>query len=205
MVSALDELLKVASPAIGPETDCADEIPEALRPVLVRRNGFYAFESSLHFYPCGASSSEVVTLQVWNRDDLWRSNYQGLADHLYFFAEDVFGGQFALAHDGIVSFEPETGETQLIATDIDSWASKIMSNYSVLTGWPLASDWQRVNGALPHGKRLMPKRPFVLGGEYSLSNVYALDAVTSMRLRGDIAIQIREHPDGTVVSYTVVE
>jgi hypothetical protein len=80
-----------------------------------------------------------------------------------------------------------------------------MSNYSVLVGWPIARDWQRVNGPIRPGQRLVPKKPFVLGGEYAINNLYALDATVSMRFRGELAVQIRDLPDGTTVTFTKVE
>jgi hypothetical protein len=204
MNSGLDQLLGIASPPIAQISDVS-AIPPELSELAKRRNGFYAFESSLHVFPCGSGPAEVMTLEAWNEDDLWKSTYKGMTDGLYFFAEDIFGGQFALGKDGIISFEPETGESRVISADLNSWASEIMSNYSVLVGWPIARDWQRVNGPIRPGQRLVPKKPFVLGGEYAINNLYALDATASMRLRGEIAVQIRDLPDGTTVTFTKVE
>jgi hypothetical protein len=65
-------------------------------------------------------------------------------------------------------------------------------------------DWQVENGAIPQGKRLMPKIPFVLGGKYSLDNIYALDSVSAMKSRGNLALQLRDLPDGTKVEFRVV-
>ena len=204
MNSGLDQLLGIASPPIAEISDVS-AIPPELSELARRRNGFYAFESSLHVFPCGPGPAEVMTLEAWNEDDLWKSTYKGMTDGLYFFAEDIFGGQFALGKDGIISFEPETGESRVISADLNSWASEIMSNYSVLVGWPIARDWQRVNGPIRPGQRLVPKKPFVLGGEYAINNLYALAATASMRLRGEIAVQIRDLPDGTTVTFTKVE
>jgi len=204
MNSGLDQLLGIASPPIAEISDVS-AIPPELSELARRRNGFYAFESSLHVFPCGPGPAEVMTLEAWNEDDLWKSTYQGMTDGLYFFAEDIFGGQFALGQDGIISFEPETGESRVISADLNSWASEIMSNYSVLVGWPIARDWQRVNGPIRPGQRLVPKKPFVLGGEYAINNLYALDATVSMRFRGELAVQIRDLPDGTTVTFTKVE
>jgi hypothetical protein len=65
--------------------------------------------------------------------------------------------------------------------------------------------WQEKNGALPIGARFMPKLPFVLGGKYSLDNLYALSAVSGMRSRGNLARQLKEVPDGARVEFRVVE
>ena len=45
----------------------------------------------------------------------------------------------------------------------------------------------------------------MLGGEYDVSNVYALDAAVGMELRGELAVQLRDLPDGAKVTYRVVD
>jgi hypothetical protein len=49
------------------------------------------------------------------------------------------------------------------------------------------------------GKRLLPKIPFILGGRYESSNLYAVDAVTGMCYRGELWQQLRDLPDGSQV------
>jgi hypothetical protein len=51
----------------------------------------------------------------------------------------------------------------------------------------------------------MPKIPFVLGGKYSLDNLYALAAVSGMKTRGNIARQIKDLPDGSRVEFRIIE
>src|SRR5256885_447197 len=54
-------------------------------------------------------------------------------------------------------------------------------------------------------QRLVLKKPLVLGGNYSLENVFAAEAVEGMRLRGHIATQIKDLPDGTQVDFRVTD
>jgi hypothetical protein len=96
-------------------------------------------------------------------------------------------------------FNPETGNIEVVATSLEGWAERILADYTVETGWPLAHEWQRRYGPLPVQERLIPKIPFVLGGAYDTDNLYAIDAVKGMRFRADIARQIRDLPDGTQV------
>ncbi|HLN16782.1 MAG TPA: hypothetical protein VK277_08540 [Acidimicrobiales bacterium] len=146
-----------------------------------------------------------MSVQLWNDQDLWRSSYDGMADGLLFFAEDIFGGQFAFCSEGVVSFDPETGDVERIATDLESWADRVLADYQLLTGFPVAHSWQELHGQLPPGMRLVPKRPFVLGGEFGPANLYALDAAEGMRFRGELATQIRDLPEGASVSFKIVE
>jgi hypothetical protein len=116
-----------------------------------------------------------------------------------FFAEDIFGVQFAVREKQIVSFDPETAECVFLADTLDDWAREILSRYADLTGHPLARAWQQLNGPLPIGKRLIPKIPFILGGKFDVSNLSAVDATQAMRYRGDLWQQIRDLPDGAQV------
>ena len=86
-----------------------------------------------------------------------------------------------------------------MAYDFEGWAQMILNQYESETGYPLAHEWQILNGRLDFGKRLLPKKPFLIGGSFEIDNLFAMDAVSGMRLRGEIAQQIATLPDGTVV------
>jgi hypothetical protein len=176
---------------------------EQLTELLAARNGFYAFESALHVF---GSGSTVVggSLEDWNDNNGWIASYGGLADGAFFFAEDVFGGQFAIIGDEICTFDPETAATEAVSSSIEDWAGQLVQNYSVLTGFVVAHDWQTQHGVIEPGCRLVPKRPFVLGGEFSAANVCSLAAVKGIHVRADLALQIRDLPDGSKIRYRIV-
>jgi len=207
MSGPIEELLGMAGPALSqapgvePESVEAD-VEQDLMEMLAEVNGFYAFDAALHVFP--VKSSDHMDLVRWNSPTLWRDAYGSLADDLVFFAEDAFGGQFALADAGVVSFDPETGDVEFMASTLDGWAAQVLADCELLTGSPLAQEWQKRFGELPAGARLLPKTPFVLGGEFAINNLFAGDAVKGMRMRGDVALQLRDHPDGSTVVYRVV-
>jgi hypothetical protein len=175
----------------------------SLAAMLGRLNGFYAFESALHVLPSG--TTERMNLELWNDPDLWRRDYDDMTDGLLFFAEDVFGGQFVLLDAGVGTFDPETGDVEVIAGDLVSWAAALLRDGELLTGHPIAHEWQVRRGALVEGQRLVPKRPFVTGGAFDIDNLCAADAAEGMRSRGSLAVQIRDLPDGTKITYRIVE
>lgn len=174
-----------------------------LSSLLSARNGFYAFESALHVFPAAADAQ--TDIGRWNAPSLWRCTYRDLAEGCLFFAEDIFGVQFCFFEGNIWTFDPETGAKDFVAANLSDWAGLVLSDYEMLTGYPLARDWQATHGPIAPGRRLVPKIPFVLGGEYDLENLHALDAVRGMRLRGELAIQIRDLPDGASVAYEVTD
>jgi hypothetical protein len=206
---ALDQLLKVASGPLSP-ISYGFHLPGGnrfveLSDLLSVADGFYAFESALHVRPSGGAPPRDFDLTDWNRPELWRSAYGSMADGHFFFAEDAFGGQFTIRDNHIHTFDPETGDSDELAPTLEDWAAAILANYEVLTGSPLAHEWQVRNGPLAIGKRLVPKTPFVLGGDFEVENLFALDAMESMRYRGEIAVQLAEVPDGSSVKLRVFE
>lgn len=202
-MSALEKLVSLGSPALTLPPNAAS-VSSALEPLLGLKNGFYAFESALHVLP-SRRTTEELGLDEWNAEVLWRAEYEGMADGAFFFAEDALGVQFCLRDGVIQTFEPETGAFTELAPDIEGWAQRILDDWRVLTAHPLAHDWQEIHGRLPLGQRLMPKIPFVLGGEFTLQNIFAIDAVKGMQARANIAVQIRDLPDGAKVELKVVE
>ena len=200
------KLVSIASPALtavraeSPIFGSFGTVGAGLKALLELRNGFYAFESALHVYPAGAPE-DTMSLERWNEPGLWRSAYDG-ADGL-FFAEDTFGDQFCLRDDRIFFFDAETGDYDDLAGSIEEWADLMLNEFEARLGYPLAHDWQTRNGAIPIGSRLVPKTPFVLGGAFDAENLRATDAVKGMRIRGDLARQIRDLPDGTQVTFKV--
>jgi hypothetical protein len=203
MPDAIQKLLSIGS---APLSSSRPEIPHDVLyglgslanyylNMLCQKNGFYVFESALHVFSTQSTVAELDVI-TWNSPDLWISEYRGLADGCFFFAEDAFGGQFCIREQKIHQFDPETGSLDLMADDIEEWARIILNDYEVLTGYPLLHEWQKRHGPIQPGMRLVPKTPFIAGGAFSVDNLYPLDSVTSMRLRGSIATQIKTVPDG---------
>jgi len=208
-MKGLETLLSIASEPIAP---LPVAMPEFLRSyslggelfrLLQAKNGFYAFESALHVFPL-ADDSETG-LEAWNALSSWRCGYEDLADGLLFFAEDILQDQFCLStkESGILRFYAETGQTVSVANSVEEWASMILSDYRQETGWPFAHDWQTKHGPLPPGKRLMPKIPFFLGGDYNIDNLWVGDPLEGMRVKADLAIQTRKLPEGAQVRLIV--
>lgn len=197
----LNELLRISSEATGLDGGTDYRIPDELQP-LYERNGFFAFESALEVFPIGRSERSY-SLAEWNDEGTWTSFYQELRPPGLFFAQSAFGDQF-LFNDGFHLFDPETGEVAHLAESIEAWAERILDDYQVLTGQPLAHEWQAKAGPIPFRSRLVPITPFVLGGVFKPDNLVAMNAIAGMTLRANLALQIKNLPDGASVTYEVV-
>jgi hypothetical protein len=210
MGPALRKLLEVGSapflPA-GPDTPVValnrfGETGASISSVLRQKNGFFCFESALRFFPSETSGSSWG-ITDWNKHDLWKADYNGLADNVFCFAEDLFGQQFVAIEGEIGTFEPETGNVEIVAPSLEQWASRILDDYNFMTGYSLGREWQLNHGALHPRHRLMAKQPFVLGGEYSAANLASMDSLQMMKELGNLARQIHDLPDGAQIQFKV--
>ncbi|MFJ4347441.1 SMI1/KNR4 family protein [Pseudomonas sp. NPDC089401] len=210
MKESLSKLLSVGSQTLG--GSCIDQVDffssvgkargDELKAMLMQKNGFYAFAGALHVLPSTQRYSDSgVTLETWNSPDLWRSGYGLTGTDIAFFAEDLFGVQFCIHGDEVLSFDPETAGFSYLASSIEEWADKILSDYDYLTGYSLAHGWQMKNGALKQGDRLLPKQPFVLGGKFKIENLYACESVSGMKVRSELATKIKDLPDGAELRF----
>jgi hypothetical protein len=157
---------------------------------------------ALHVFSIGAAD-HVLELATWNAASRGGWSSATCAEGCLFFAEDAFGFQFCLKGNEVCSFDAETGKAEFLAASLEEWAARLLIDFRYLTGHPIAHDWQSTHGPLVPGQRLAPKTPFVLGGEFATTNLYAADQVQLMRLRGRLATQIRDVPDGTQVTLKV--
>lgn len=205
MRSGVEGLIDFASEALASLQAVVDSGPIMSQlggEIWSRRNGFYAFDSALLVRPF---SSPCLPLGVveWNDPSGWKKKFDTDLSSDVFFAEDVFGEQFSLRDSGVFKFRPETGETELFARDLHSWADAILGDNALHTGQPLAREWQNQNGALPRGYRLAPKLPFVVGGEYATSNLTSMRDSELIEYSAQIANQIANLSDGSQIRITM--
>lgn len=212
MSNSIDKLLSVAGLAhlggwaLGDDRLLSryNDLGRMLAVLLQKRNGFFAFESALQLLPLG-SSNDAITLGFWNERSTWRAEYGNLIrDDILFFCQDAFGYQFALDASTVYHFDPETADLKQMASSLEEWAAKLLGRYNFYTGYELAHQWQTRHGALNIRQRLIPKVPFVLGGAFDVSNLYAGDIVEAMRFRASLAKQIADLPEGTPATLKIV-
>jgi len=212
MTDSLAKLLSISSasllPAWRPEEEellaSFGRPGEELLGLLRLKNGFFAFESALHVFPLG-SSPEMLNLRDWNAPETWSGDYGDLLPRpSLFFAQEIFGDQFYIEPDGVWRFCAEYSGRERISDSVAAWAGVFMEDWRYHSGYDFGHDWQVMNRPLAEGERLIPKLPFVMGGEYEISNFYAGRIVEAMRFRASFAEQIANLPDGTMVQLQVL-
>ncbi|UXI66755.1 hypothetical protein [Tahibacter amnicola] len=207
----VDTLLRYAS---GPSSHRAADLTAFYRlgqkqvrqveDLLRIRNGFAAFGGALLWLP-GEADAGGLDAVSWNRADGWIADYGELARDLFFFAQDLFGNQFACDGEGFWTFDADTGEREKIADALDEMIGVLLGDYDYYTGASLLQEWIADKGPLPVDCRLFPKIPFVLGGDYETANLWVADPRKVMGYRGWIASQIKDLPDGTYVHFDLTE
>ncbi|GAA2679233.1 SMI1/KNR4 family protein [Streptomyces lunalinharesii] len=196
----LDTFIARARYPLGPpvtvELDRSDGAYGELAALLTRHNGLTAFNAGLQVFRAGTEGLGP-DLQTWNDPQTWKHTYEGLADGLLCFAQDLFGTQFALDNEGhVVRFDPETAESTILGDSLEQWAQWLLADPDVNGTHAFATSWQDHHGPLSHDQRLIPLRFFTLGGTYEDDNLAVKEAAQCMRIRGPLAQTLHALPDG---------
>jgi hypothetical protein len=187
----ISSLLAEAGPLAGELADLLDA-----------RNGFFAYGPALHVLPTESTHLSWGLID-WNMPGLWKHEYASFIDPGLCFAEDVFGNQFSIRNGSVCRFSVETGDLESIASTIEEWASLVVDDDQLWTGWPIAQRWAERNGPIPLHKRLHPAVPFVCGGSYEIDNLKPVDAAEMMAKWGSFATQIHGLPDGQQIKIVI--
>jgi hypothetical protein len=164
-------------------------------------NGGFFFNRALHLYgickePLYHSMSYVNEIIV--------HEYREFADDLTFFGQDIFGNQFAFSPKGVVMFNLETADTEMLAKDFNEWTNVLAGDLDYLTGRTLLKTWEK-KGRLLYDQRLCAKKPFVIGGEYRVENLYSSLFPTYLSSNANIARQIHDLPEGSEIVLKITE
>ncbi|MFJ8932114.1 SMI1/KNR4 family protein [Streptomyces sp. NPDC102364] len=202
----LEALIARARYPLGPRRtvalDRSDGSFGELAALLTRHNGLTVFDAGVQVFRAGAEGLGP-DLQTWNDPRLWKHTYEGLADGLLCFAQDLFGTQFALDNDGhVVRFDPETAERTPLGDSLENWAQWLLADPDLHGTHAFATRWQDQHGPLPHDQRLIPRHFFTLGGAYEDHNLVAKEAAQCMRIRGPLAQTVYSLPDGAQFQMT---
>jgi len=163
-------------------------------------NGGLFFKQSLQLY-CVTSSNDFMDIEHVNQ--VLNKEYGPLFENLLSFGQDIFGNQFAfdLANQKVISFNCETGEKNFLADNFKDWLAVLFNDFAFYTGVTYAESWLEKNN-IELGQRLVPIKPFVIGGDYSIDNFYTLDFPKYLTYNADIAKQIFNLKDGEKVKIT---
>lgn len=205
---AIKKIIEISSEALSNDSPdrgafeglngISKELAINLFELLSIKNGFVAFESALQVFPTKKAKG-VPGLFDWNAPEGWRIHYDTIQQPVLFFSQDLFACQFGISSSGIIHFNPESGKISKHSISLKEWAQKILTDYDFETGWSIGKKWQEINGVLLNEFRLLGKVPFVMGGNYDVSNMKAVKLNEAMDKLGKLYQQIKNIPDGTSI------
>lgn len=101
---------------------------------------------------------------------------------------------------------PEESSCTEVAASADAFAN-LMREDDFRTDWEMASlvaSARQALGPLGPGRCYCLKIPAVVGGSYDVSNLGTISLVELISFSGDMALQIKDLPNGTRISFKIV-
>lgn len=169
------------------------------RTFLIEYNGGYFYQRALHFYGFDNSIQWNDILLINASIQKFYSNFS-FSNDFFSFGCDAFYNQFGFHNGSVVMLDIYSGEIKVIAINFKDFIAKLGSDSNYYTAKPLLAEYELKNGKLANGERLAANIPFPLGGEYDISNLYALAQDKLLDFAASIAKQIKDLPDGSVVT-----
>jgi len=180
-------------------------LPAPLQTLYDGFNGGFYWQRALLIRPLHKTEGAPLPVTEWNDTALWKREYGDICEDVFFFADDVFGGQFGLQDNRVVQFDPETAGLEEVAKTLDGWCKEILRDPEFYTGFPVLHAWEQEKGQIPAGFRLIPKQPFMLGGDFDASNMVSKPDVEGMKIRAQLWTLTKDLPDGQTIVFRVEE
>lgn len=136
------------------------KLAAALKPLYSEQNGCFAFADALHIF-WSDEQARPGSLEWWNDQQRWQANYDIDMSEYVFFAEDIFGWQFAALQAQIYLFDPYSAEFKLQANTVDEWMAVALANPTDTFGYAFAQQWRDAHGAISDDTRMMVYPPFL--------------------------------------------
>jgi len=142
---------------------------------------------------------------AWNALPLWRRYYPEVPLGVSFFAEDMFGYPFGTLGSKVVQLDLESGRVRELAEGVSRFCAMLREEPDVLAGASLCAEWEGAHHLLPVGHRLLPKKAFLFGGDFSMQNLVSRPDTAVVEVCGEIYAATKAIPDGGKVKFRVEE
>lgn len=201
-----NELIKNKSLDIKPQAFFSREefrnfADELYLDFMKENNGGYFYHNSLLLF---GSTSEENQFNIIHINNLFKKYYKNIVDDLFFFGQDIFGNGFAFENENIILFNIESGQKEILANSFDGWLDVLYEDLDYYTGESLVYELNHSEREeLTKEKRLCPKYPFILGGEYNIDNLVLKGYIENISYNADIAKQVYNLPEGSKIKIVI--
>jgi len=158
--------------------------------ILNEANGAYLFSNSVQIY---SYSSDPLYHSIAYVNKVLKDEYGNMMNGIYSFGQDIFANQFVFSKNGIELLNIETGDRELLASNFISFQEVLANEVDYLSGRKYTTIVEQ-EVLLDH--RICPKKPFIIGGNYSADNLYSLIFPEYLKVNANIARQVHNLPDG---------
>lgn len=99
-------------------------------------------------------------------------------------------------------FDIETAEQKIVAGSFKDWLEVLKEDLDYYAGVSYATEWKKQN-KLALDQRILPEKPFVIGGDYSLKNFDIGTFPYYITYNAQLALQIFNLKDGEKVELVI--
>ncbi|MFZ7143624.1 hypothetical protein ACLSY0_10915 [Avibacterium avium] len=187
------KLLEISKP-ISNKPDISLNIPQKIKMLFNEFNSYQSFEGALRI----CCWKEIGFRNILGWDDFMRRN---IDKDTFFFADNIIGDGFCLKDDLFFKYDFETGDFEFMGEDLERFAKTLLLDYNYFTAYSLAKEWQIKNGVITSKEILLPKIPFILGGEYKHENLVKKPMKYGLEKKIEIKKTLENIPDGEKIIF----
>ena len=179
-----------------PDSLLMKAVPNALRRILNRVNGFILHDGLLHVRGACELPDWHSLNKALDGPSAFHSLYESVEPNDIPFAQDQLGDQFLLRSEQIFRLSAESGEVELLAESLDEFFDRVNNDPE-----------EYLNVSLDHslmpGELLLAYPPFVVREAGAGVSLKAIPANQVILFHADLARQIKNLPDGASIEITL--
>jgi hypothetical protein len=192
----------------GPPLDDEEvlaRLPADLVGLLRQINGFIQFEGGLHVRGACRAPAWHSLRDAWEGEAAFHRLYPEVRPEDVPFAEDCLGDQFLLRDGQVWRLWAETGEIESLEVGWSGFFEAVQADpVEYLSLYPLLQ-FQREGGRLEPGQLLAAFPPFCTKESADGVSLRAIVADERRRFLAELAMQLRDVPDGGKIEFRVEE
>ncbi len=190
----------------GPPIDDPEllaRLPDDLRRVLERRNGFVLFGGGFHLRGVCREPRWHSLGEAWSGSLAISRLFPAVDLEDVPFAQDCLGDQYLLRDGRVWLLRAETGSIETLVHDLSSLLDAIeRAPVETLLLEPLLT-FEAEGGRLQPGQLLSAYPPFCMKESGADVSLRAISCTDRLRFLADLAAQLAQVPDGTKIKFVI--